>query len=60
MPFILYEFSQLDGEEENVERDAKMMLYWVTTTTTTTFYMATSTLATLECVPGGWEVNTCG
>merc|ERR1712210_251032 len=32
--------SQLDGEEENVERDAKMMLYWVTTTTNTNFYMA--------------------
>merc|ERR1711971_647303 len=52
--------SQFDGEEENIERDAKMMLYWVTTTTTPTFYMATSTLATLDCVPGGWEVNTCG
>merc|ERR1712055_938440 len=38
--------SQLDGEEESVERNAKMMLYWVTTTTTTTSYTATSTLAT--------------
>merc|ERR1711981_244281 len=52
--------SQLDGEEESVERNAKMMLYWVTTTTTTTSYTATSTLATLQCVPGGWEMNACG
>merc|ERR1712227_43870 len=54
------QLDQLDVEEENVERDAKMMLYWVTTTTTTTSYTATSTLATLACVPGGWEMNACG
>ena len=61
-------FSQLDGEEEIVEqahchestRDAKMMLYWVTTTTTTTSYTATSTLATLACIPGGWDMSVCG
>merc|ERR1719249_450460 len=52
--------SQLKSQEANVERDAKMMLYWVTTTTTTTSYTATSTLATLQCIPGGWEMSACG
>merc|ERR1712222_23737 len=54
--------SQLvDEEEEEIsERDAKMMLYWVTTTTTTTSYTATSTLATLGCVPDGWQMVACG
>merc|ERR1711951_247192 len=52
--------SQLNSKEANVERDAKMMLYWVTTTTTTTSYTATSTLATLQCIPGGWEMSACG
>merc|ERR1711863_79195 len=47
-------------EEEDTERDAKMLLYWVTTTFTTTSYTATSTLATLACLPGGWEMPACG
>merc|ERR1719391_416287 len=49
--------SQWKSKEANVERDAKMMLYWVTTTTS---YTATSTLATLQCIPGGWEMSACG
>merc|ERR1712198_693106 len=48
---------ELDSKEANVERDAKMMLYWATTTTS---YTATSTLATLQCIPGGWEMSACG
>merc|ERR1719400_1856904 len=43
-------------EEDDTERDAKMLLYWVTTTS----YTATSTLATLACLPGGWEMPACG
>merc|ERR1711978_15333 len=49
-----------DDTEANMERDARMMLYWVTTTMTTTSYTATSTLATITCTPSDWEVPTCG
>merc|ERR1712062_253512 len=49
-----------DDTEANMERDARLMLYWVTTTMTTTSYTATSTLATITCTPSDWEVPTCG
>merc|ERR1712192_9582 len=47
-----------DGKEVP-KRDAKMLLYWVTTTSTTTSYTATSTLATLDCVPNGFSLSRC-
>merc|ERR1712018_314127 len=43
----------VEKEEIAEKREAKMFLYWVTTTSTTTSYTATSTFATLECVPNG-------
>merc|ERR1712062_109465 len=49
-----------DDREANMERDARMMLYWVTTTMTTTSYTATSTLATINCTPTDWDIPTCG
>merc|ERR1712062_553739 len=49
-----------DDREANMDRDARMMLYWVTTTMTTTSYTATSTLATIACTPSDWDIPTCG
>merc|ERR1712032_955261 len=43
--------------QEAPTRDAKMLLYWVTTTSTTTSYTATSTLATLDCVPNDFSLS---
>ena len=48
-----------ENGKEVPKRDAKMLLYWVTTTSTTTSYTATSTLATLDCVPNGFSLSRC-
>merc|ERR1712223_1572688 len=51
--------SENEIEKESPVREAKMLLYWVTTTSTTTSYTATSTLATLECIPNGFSLTSC-
>merc|ERR1712038_1518724 len=51
--------SESEIEKESPVREAKMLLYWVTTTSTTTSYTATSTLATLECIPNGFSLTSC-
>merc|ERR1712223_2371126 len=51
--------SHSEIEKESPVREAKMLLYWVTTTSTTTSYTATSTLATLECIPNGFSLTSC-
>merc|ERR1711956_156238 len=44
------------------DRDGRFLLYWLTTTSTstTTIYTGTSTLATLDCTPGGYTLSACG
>merc|ERR1712045_713948 len=44
------------------DRDGRFLLYWLTTTSTstTTIYTGTSTLATLQCTPGGYTLSACG
>ena len=52
------------GAEEPTtsDRDGRFLLYWLTTTSTstTTIYTGTSTLATLQCTPGGYTLSACG
>merc|ERR1712154_581140 len=50
------------AEEASSDRDGRFLLYWLTTTSasTTTIYTGTSTLATLDCTPGGYTLNACG
>ena len=52
------------GAEESTtsDRDGRFLLYWLTTTSTstTTIYTGTSTLATLQCTPGGYTLSACG
>ena len=52
------------GAEDPItsDRDGRFLLYWLTTTSTstTTIYTGTSSLATLDCTPGGYTLNACG
>ena len=62
------EQEQLENEDElqsgktEAERQAKFLLYWRTTslTSTTTTYTGTSTLASLECTPSNFGLQSCG
>merc|ERR1739844_790750 len=49
-------------ENEEVQRSAKFLVYWLTTTSTSfsTSYSSTSTLASLQCTPAGFPYALCG
>merc|ERR1712088_293006 len=51
------------GAEDPItsDRDGRFLLYWLTTTSTstTTIYTGTSTIATLNCTPSGYTLNSC-
>jgi len=46
-------------EGDQVRKQPRFIVYWATSTTTTTTYTATSTIATLNCTPAVWDINSC-
>ena len=50
------------GQSEAGLREGRFLLYWATTTSTstTTTYTGTSTIASLECTPSSFTINSCG
>merc|ERR1719411_1180148 len=52
--------SGLENEQE--QRNARFLVYWLTTTSTSfsTVYSATSTLASLKCTPANFPYALCG
>merc|ERR1719410_3395577 len=52
--------SGLENEQE--ERNARFLVYWLTTTSPSfsTVYSATSTLASLKCTPANFPYALCG
>merc|ERR1711892_6081 len=52
----------IDPSYSSEMRKGKFLLYWMTTTdiSTTTSYTKTASMATLTCIPLGWDVSPCG
>jgi len=52
---------ELDHVKEEMNRKAKVLLYWLTTTTISTKYSYTQTfsVASVACTPTSWTISEC-